>query len=196
MSKEKTTKSSSLLRSDPKNIFCLEALWNGDVESKLTVLPILELLSKTQGIKYIHLSSNTRPEFEFNLDHLTRRRSYQILYLAFHGQSDQIELGNSVISLNELAEILGGRFKDLTVHFGSCGTLNLDRRKLTQFTKTAGIRMLSGYTKNVDWVESAAMDMLYFSALQSYKNISYLDSFLRKTYKDLIKNTGFTTFKP
>ena len=195
MSKTSSKTKLNLLRSYPKNIFCLEALWNRNIENKLTVLPILELVAKTRGIKFIYLTSNTLSEFEFNLKLLSRKRTYQILYFAFHGDSDLIELGDSAISLKELEGMLAGRFKDLVVHFGSCGTMNVDLGKLNEFTKNAGVRMVSGYTKEVDWIESSAMDMLYFSKLQDYRSISHLDAFLRKTYPDLVEHTGFTTFR-
>lgn len=194
MSKQKGLSDSKLLRSYPKNIFCLESLWNTEVESKLTVLPLLELVSRINGIKYVHLSSNTLSEFEFNLKFLHRRPTYQILYLAFHGSSGHISFDDHDLSIEDLASILHGRFKNLTIHFGSCSTMNVDSKKLEQFTKDSGIRMLSGYAKNIDWVHSSAFEVLYFSALQEYKNTRYLISYLDKTYSDLIDCTGFRTF--
>lgn len=185
---------SALLKSYPKNIFCLEALWDHNVEQKMSVYPTLELLSKVRGIKFIHLTSNTRSELEYNLDLLHRKTSFQILYLAFHGAPNQIVLGNTSLSLTDLASLLGRRFKDLTLHFGSCGTINLQDGALREFLEVSGVRLLSGYTRTVEWIESSAMDLLYFSALQEYKNVRYLNRYLHNSYPDLIGATGFKTF--
>ncbi|MBM3357788.1 MAG: hypothetical protein FJY54_08680 [Betaproteobacteria bacterium] len=35
-----------------KNIACLESLWNSDIENRLSVVPILDLVSKVDGIRY------------------------------------------------------------------------------------------------------------------------------------------------
>jgi hypothetical protein len=195
MSKDKVPASTSLLRSYPKNIFCLESLWDDNVENKLSVIPILHLVTATRGIKHIHLTCNTRNEFEFNLKFLRKKSSYQILYLAFHGTAENVCLKDGTdVSLEELSSILNGRFSDLTVHFGTCSTMNASEKDLLRFKKQAGIRMLSGYTKSVSWTDSAALEMVYFSALQDYKNTKYLRSFLMKTYPDLIRKTGFKIF--
>ena len=50
-----------------KNIACLESSWNDDIENRLTVGPVLELLSRKNGIKFALLTSNTKDEFEYNL---------------------------------------------------------------------------------------------------------------------------------
>lgn len=185
----------SLLKSHPKNIFCLESLWDDDVEEKLSVLPLLELASRTSKMKYIHLSCNTRSEFEFNLKFLRRKKSYQILYLAFHGSVENIHFPDGTnLTLEDLAEIMQSKFNNLIVHFSSCGMLKTEDKKLSEFIKKTKVRMLSGYCKQVDWNESTSLELLFFSTLQKYKNINYLNSFFEKSYPDLIKATGFKTF--
>jgi hypothetical protein len=195
MSEEQKKHEASLLRSHAKNIFCLESLWNGKVEKKLSVMPLLELSEKSSGIKYIHLSCNTISEFKFNLKFLRRKKSYQILYLAFHGSVGSLHFADGTnLNLDDLAEIMQSNFTNLVVHFSSCNTLKAEDKKLSEFVKKTKVKMLSGYTKNVDWNESAALELLFFSALQNYKNISYLNSFFEKNYPDLIKATSFKTF--
>lgn len=195
MSQEQKNHKTSLLRSYAKNIFCLESLWNDEVEKKLSVLPLLELSEKCSDIKYIHLSCNTISEFKFNLKFLPRKKSYQILYLAFHGSVENIHFADGTgLSLEDLAEIMQSDFSNLVVHFSSCSTLKAEDKKLSEFVKKTKVKMLSGYGKKVDWNESAALELLFISALQKYKNISYLNSFFEKSYPDLIKATSFKTF--
>lgn len=64
---------------------------NDDIESRLSMAPIAEVIAKTYGIEVVYLSCNTLSEFEFNLK-LVQKTNFDILYLAFHGESDAIEL--------------------------------------------------------------------------------------------------------
>lgn len=93
-----------------KNIACLESLWNQDVENRLSVVPILELSSKINNVKFIHLTCNTIEEFEYNLNILKRRKGYGILYLAFHGYPGEIILGKSSMAIENLAAFMGESF--------------------------------------------------------------------------------------
>lgn len=54
-----------MLKSYKKNIFCLESLWNKDIEQKLSVLPLLEITAKINDIKFCHLTCNPLAEFKF-----------------------------------------------------------------------------------------------------------------------------------
>lgn len=179
----------------PKNIFCLESLWNENVASKLSVLPLLDLVSKANDIKNIHLSCNTKSEFEFNIKYLKRRKSYQILYLAFHGSNKKIHFADgNEIDLEELVEILEENLSNMILHFGSCSTLKADDLSLKNFVKKTGTYLVSGYQTEIDWIESAAMDILYFTYLQKYKSPRHLEKHLIKNYPDLIEKTGFKMF--
>ncbi len=185
----------SLSKSYPKNIFCLESLWNENVEKKLSVLPLLEVTEKAKNIRFIHLTCNTVCEFKFNIKFLKRKKSYQILYLAFHGVAEGIQLADGTcLALDELAILMNDDFEDLIVHFSSCNTLKAKEETLVDFVSKTNIRMLSGFTTDVGWTESAALELLYFSSLQQYKNVKYLNAFFQKSYPDLIKLTGFKTF--
>ena len=75
-----------------KNIVCLESLWNENVEQRLSMQPILDVIAKSHDVKVTYLSCNTRAEFEFNLEQIKRRRNYGVLYLAFHCAEDCISL--------------------------------------------------------------------------------------------------------
>ena len=48
-------------------IFCLEGLWDNNLEQRLSVKPLLEIISKLNGIKFTHCPSNTVSEFQFHL---------------------------------------------------------------------------------------------------------------------------------
>jgi hypothetical protein len=91
-----------------KHIACLESLWNTELEDRWSVHPILELIANMQDLKLAHLSCNTEPEFAYNLRVLSKRRSYGILYLAFHGAPGQVCLADDTsVSLEELQNYRG-----------------------------------------------------------------------------------------
>jgi hypothetical protein len=181
-----------MLRSHRKNIFCLESLWDKQIEEKLSVLPLLEVTSKCWNIDYVHLTSNTTTEFEFNLKLAPRKKSYQILYLAFHGESRCITfLDQDHLDLEALAGLMGNRFKGWAVHFGSCSTLKAAPLDLKLFMEQTGISVMTGYTKMVDWAESAALDLLLFRWMQEYRKPSYLRKRLLDSYPDLVRINGF-----
>jgi hypothetical protein len=176
-----------------KNIACLESLWNTDLEDRWSVRPVLDMLANVQDFKLAYLSCNTEPEFAYNLKMLGKRRSYGILYLAFHGGPGEFYLAdNTCIPLEALGEYMGTRFNDRIIHFGCCSTMRVSSERLDAFTETTGIKMVMGYTKNVDWIESSAMDLLIFQALQQYVDLHACWRALQKNYPDLIAKTGLT----
>jgi hypothetical protein len=178
-----------------KDIACLESLWDTNVENKLTVAPLLELIASINYIRFTHLTCNTLDELEFNLRSLPSRRTYKILYLAFHGNPGEIQLGDdTVIPLEKLATMMGRKFAGWIIHFGTCGTLQAPRPRLRTFFRETRVAMLLGYRKDVDWIESAAMDLILLDWLQSYKSLPSMWKRVRGSYRDLIAATGLTVF--
>lgn len=180
-----------------KHIACLESIWFDDVENRdrVSVVPVLELISKnSEGeIQFSHLTCNTESEFTYNLGVLKklRKEKYGILYLAFHGQPGEIHLADGTkISLEKLADLMGKGFADWVVHFGSCGTIDVSQSRLTKFATSTQVLLVAGYTKDVDWMESAAMDLLFLDRLQDYKDMSRMWNALVKKSESLMKATG------
>ena len=100
----------------------------------------------------------------------------------------------SMLNLEELADIMKQRFKGWTIHFGSCNTLKAKDEDLKEFVKVTGASLVTGYTKYVEWSESAALDILLFGRLQYYKSPKHLGHFLETKYPDLIEINGFRFF--
>lgn len=176
-----------------KHIACLESLWNDDIEDRWSVRPILEVVANIHDLKLAHLSCNTREEFVFNLQMLAKRRRYRMLYVALHGGPGEVYLADeTAITLEELAELMGTRFKDWVVHFGSCSTVRVPEERLKAFLAATDVAMVLGYTQDVDWLESAAMDLLVFQALQQYVDMAACWRSLAETYTDMIARTGLT----
>jgi hypothetical protein len=178
-----------------KNIACLESLWDTDVENKLTVVPMLELIARINYVRFTHLTCNTLNELEFNLRSLPRGRNYRILYLAFHGDPGEIQLGDGTcIPLEKLASMMARRFAGWIVHFGACGVLEVPNADLSEFYRQTEVAMMIGYRNNIDWVESAAMDLILLDLLQRYRSLGAMRRYVRITYPDMVRKTGLTIY--
>jgi hypothetical protein len=159
------------------------------------VVPILDVIVKNHDMRSVYLTCNTAAELEFNLGRLPRKRSYRILYLAFHGSMGEIHLADgTAVGLPYLAHLMGGRFTDWIVHFGSCGTIGADDEELEGFVRKAGVAAVMGYTKDVDWVESAAMDLILLSVMQKYVDMNALVRRIKRDYPGLVGRLGFTAY--
>ena len=94
----------------PRNIYCLEGNWRTNPRCKQSVRPMLDILRDAAGIKYIYRKCNTRKEFFEYLRQYTfeRYRNYTILYIAFHGRPNKIQIGRDLVTLREIANVLEG----------------------------------------------------------------------------------------
>lgn len=154
-------------------VFCLETLWDDrDLTDDSSVRPSLELLQRLETIKFIHRDVGTRSEFETLLDRwlLRRYRDYGIGYLAFHGSPGSLWVGNSDLPLEDLAELMGRRAEGRILCFGSCATMRVPPKRARAFLRATGVRAICGYTRTVDWVTSAAFEILLVEALTHSDN--------------------------
>jgi hypothetical protein len=181
-----------------KNIVCLESLWGGNIEERLSVAPLIEFIAKLNEVKFIHLTCNTMGEFKFNLREVCncgRKRGPGILYLAFHGLSGKILLPDGdMLNLEELAGLMGDKFKDWVVHFGSCSTLSTKESRLRGFFRSTKVALLVGYRRKVDWTESTSLDLILLDWIENYKRMGPMRKMVESRYKDLISVTGLCIY--
>jgi hypothetical protein len=177
-----------------KNIACLEGLWDDNLENRITATALLDLVTKISELQFTILSCNTREEFGFNISRLSLsrvKRHYRVLYLVFHGEPGLISLSDEVtLSLEELADIMGVRFRGWVVHFSSCSTLAIKEPRLKSFIQNTKVSMVIGYTKDMYWSECLAMDLLLFEKIASYKRLSDMKKQVVSRYGELVKMTG------
>ena len=177
-----------------KKIACLESLWDSDIEQRLSVIPMVKLVSKLHGLKFSHLSCNTREELKHNLIKLKRKPGYGILYLSFHGHPGEIVVDGSIMKLERLASLMGSGFASWIVHFGTCATIDIEKERIYNFIAATGVSMVLGYETDVDWVEATALDFLLLDRLQWYRDMRKMWKRFRKTYRELISITGLRAF--
>ena len=176
-----------------KNIFCLESLWDHDLQNRLSVLPILDLIARRHGVKFIHLTCNTREELVHNLRLLPRRNGYGILYLAFHGKAGRLILDRESISLETLAEILNKRLVNWIVHFGCCGTLSVKESRIKDFISRTQALMVTGYKRDVDWMAGTVIDLFLLDQIQFYREMRRFWTRFKDTPYPL-RNLGLQAF--
>ena len=159
-------------KSDRKGVFCLEGDWWG-VKDRTSVEPTLRLLETMRDYKvpYFHHDVGTHEEFHFYLQKWIGRQfdDYPILYLAFHGEPGGIAVGegrNKTLTLDHMGERLEGACKGRVIHFGSCSTLDVNGHDLNSFLRRTGACAVFGFRTDVDWLLSAAFDLLVLGCLQ------------------------------
>jgi hypothetical protein len=143
-------------------------------------------------VEYVHLTCSTTQELRFALRQGRRYPSFGLLYLALHGNHGGIELlDGSHLSLEELGGLMSDRFETWGVHLGTCRSVG-DEPAVREMLDLTGAAVVTGYTRNVDWIDSAVMDLLLLDWAQEYSRTGPLLRKLSATYPDLIADTGFT----
>jgi hypothetical protein len=152
-----------------KGIFCIESLWNPDLRDPTSVRPVLELLNLNAYIPYIYRNCATKQELEYCLKQwkLARYAKYPILYISSHGDKFGIQLQDEFYSLDQMTEILSDACANRIIIVAACSTLDIDIRHLKRFLRNTGALAICGYDADVDWMPSAAFEILLLSEMQA-----------------------------
>lgn len=177
-----------------KGIFCLEGSWERRLDDRTSVLPTLDTLERLRIASYVHRDVGTEEELYLYLKKWTQRgySSYEVLYFAFHGVRGGIKVGRGTVTLDDLAEKLQGKAAGRIIYFGSCSVMR-DTAAVARFKRVTKAKAVCGYTKDVDWVESAAFDLLLLESLMSGDRIDARFNRLSRNFGDLTKRLGFAS---
>lgn len=178
-----------------KGVFCLEGAWERRLDDRTSVLPTLDMLERLSIARYVHRDVGTEEELYHYLSKWAQRGygSYEVLYFAFHGVRGGIRVGRGIVPLADLAEKLQGKAAGRLVYFGCCDVMR-DTAAVEDFHKQTGAKAICGYTKNVEWVESSAFDLLLLNSLVSDQRIDARFNHLRSRYSDLTDALGFVSY--
>lgn len=175
-------------------VFCLEGEWSPDLRKRRSVLPMLELLESLGEIKFIHRDVAAFAEVDRYLDTWQQRRydEYRVLYLVAHGDKGGILWSQRNWSdLEEVGAALEGVAKGCYIYFGSCLTL-FDGPSVQRFAEQTGARGVLGYRRSVDWLESAAFDILLLPLIANgSRRPATLFNQVMKRHGQLAKNLKF-----
>ena len=154
-----------------RGVYCIETVWFG-TKDQTSVRPMLQLLNSSfLRVPFVHRTAQTKNEFKINLKKWLQLRpsEFPILYLSYHGKKGRIEFpdeNGSEMTFNSVGRSLAGKCKFRVVHFASCSTLNLSGDAAQQFLRSTKASAVSGYRKDIDWMESMALDLLLLESLQ------------------------------
>jgi hypothetical protein len=141
----------------------------------------------------IHRDVATREEFFYYCDKWLQKQyaHYTLGYFAFHGNEACISLGQHEITLDEIADFLGTRASGRTIYFGSCSTMAVPDKELRAFVRRTDVRAVLGYTKKVDWLESAAFDYILLPLLLDRTYTKTVYGTLARDHAGFVKGLGF-----
>jgi hypothetical protein len=146
-------------------VCCIEAEYDRDPLERSSVRPLLDVLEAQKLARYVLRDAVTQDE----LLHLVTRwasepryRAFRYLYFAGHGLDGTLTFDeNCSTSLPHLAAAIAGSKMptNRVVHFGACSVLT-DDAKAEKFMHSCGVSAVYGYATDVDWIDSAALDLL------------------------------------
>jgi len=185
-------------------IFAFEGDWTpDDLEDKSSMRPTLETLRDVCDVDFIHRRIGTVAELEYYVDKWLSEGvdenydDYRVGYFAFHGSRGVIAPGEGDVTLDQLAVWIDGRAQGRTVYFGSCSTLDLDTKRVKDFLKATKAKAAGGYTTDVNWLQSAAFDLLVLDALACYHRRPHAaNNYLWKHYKAFATDLGLKIVTP
>ena len=115
----------------------------------------------------------------------SHRQSCAVLYLVIQGLKGKIVSEREFIGLERLGAIMGSRYRDWAVHFGSCLTLR-DGERLRKFKRAIGARVVSGYSIYSNWDRDfSALETAWLCQLVTGHRTLPIGP-----YRRLIKKTG------
>jgi len=178
---------------DRLGIFAFEGDWDvDDLSVKSSIRPVLQLLYDVCGVPFIHRRIGTEEELDYYIDKWLdeNHSNYLIGYFAFHGWKGAICPGGGDIDLEQLAGLIGRRAQGRMLHFSTCKTLAVPSAELQEFLKQTRARTVSGYAGIVDWIESAAFDLIVLDALTNYTYTKAAGNMLLRRYQALSDRLG------
>ncbi|MEM9328381.1 MAG: DUF6642 family protein [Bacteroidota bacterium] len=178
-------------------VFCLESEWNEkQLQYNTSVLPMMQYIEQVLGRTNFGFSYRQVPTYE-SLKHYLKEyqkkqyKSYELLYLAMHGAKGSINFMDQTVKLSDFAAEYKGAFTGKFLHLGSCRVLDLQSDHLKKIKDALDVKHLTGYSKEVDFLESSMMDMALLRAVATYDRWGSIPKALDKDFPDLIKKLGF-----
>lgn len=176
-------------------IFAFEGDPERNLKRKYSVRPILRFLEDLNGTKHVFRDIGTPEELQHYLSRW-RLSTYDgyIGYFSFHGSPGALWLPGGrerSITLDDLADWLEDQCRGRVVHFCACSVMRLHDERLQEFRQRTGAQAVIGYTKNVDWAESMAFEILLHSALANFSRFGDAMNHLDRIAGTLRKHLGF-----
>ena len=179
-------------------VFCVEGDWSTRLQDRSSMQSLLGCLEDADVIDAVYRRASTATELHALLDRWTQKQHAGLVvgYLAFHGAPGEIRVGRERVTLSDLGERLADRCSGRVVHFGACSVLDVETDQLKEFLRRTGARAVCGYTKDVDWLQSAAFDFLLLNELTRSQHLGHALRRLEREYGVLPETLGFGLVTP
>jgi hypothetical protein len=178
-------------------IFCLEGLWSPRLTDQASVKPLLELLEEHKKVRFLHWRISSISELESTVSKWPQRQyeRFSLGYFGFHGVPGRLLVGRRYITLEQMGDVLAGQCTGKTLYFGSCGVLGIKQSEVEQFRRRTKARCVIGFKEqDVDWMVSAAFDLVLFDALTAYQRMDAVERYMKRNQPALVKKLGFRMF--
>jgi hypothetical protein len=143
----------------------LESYWSEDLRERESVQPFVKGLCDLYSWEFHYRTFDSPNDLELwikKFNAIRRSGKDKIIYLATHGsRAGRIRTLERSIPLNSLARIVKPAKSIVGLHLGSC---NLGRPTvLEELVRNTSIQWVAAYDKEVPWLESTALDLLFWS---------------------------------
>lgn len=179
-------------------IYCLEAVDDVDTERVTETPQNLEQLTLQYGVASIYKTCDTIEGLEESLNTLIlddhNFKDYEIIYMIFTGEANNICLNGYYYSLQEIAEIFEGRLTGKIVHFSNVKVLDLDSEEAQYFLDITGARGVSGYGNEFAGISSSNLDKAFFNLFKEDDDMLEVVEELHKKHYNLCKLLDFRLY--
>lgn len=190
---------------DHTGIAVIESKWfEGSNVSVRGLFDLVADLATDTPHAYHYEMSCSEAALKEAIPRVAKYKDCRYLCLAMHGNERGLQLMNEeqvtrTELKNMLSRIKATRGASLAgIHMGSCmfGTRDIADKL---FSAPTDLKWMSGYTKEIDWVESSALDLLFFnnivrlngSSLTEIQRIHFVADKIKENVGGLAASLGF-----
>ncbi len=185
-----------------KTLFCIESDWENKSRKEISILPLLECIKGVYPkFNYIYRTANTKDEIQYCLNKFKKisniKDNFNVIVFCGHGDENKIQFGNNELTLTQLGEICSevdeNIFSNTVVHFFSCGLIKNEKKlDIESFGTLTNVSAITGFAKDVWFLESYALEMLLFEALLEPTDAKkVINEFYKKHKNGLCKFNDF-----
>ncbi len=170
-----------------------------DLKKKSAAKSLLEFLENTLDIPFAFRQVATSEDFGYYINHLNHHSysAYDMVYLCFHGAKSAIEFANGVnLNLATFGNKHENLFQNRNVHFGSCSSLRMKDEAIRAFKRNTNARMITGYTKDVDFMTSFVFELWLLNAIATFPRYT-AKGIMAKALQEMptyVKRFGFVAY--
>jgi hypothetical protein len=143
----------------------LESYWSENLRERDSVQPFIKGLCDLQDWEFHYRTFDSANDLELwirNFNKIRRSDKDKIIYVATHGsKAGRLRTLEQNIPIARIGKILSHARSVVGLHLGSC---NLGQPKiLDDLANKTSLEWVAAYDQEVPWLESTAMDLLFWS---------------------------------